>query len=381
MIARGQERTSRDYKWALYSLERFAGGNEVMFSQMTFSFLSRWIDSLSQTARSKNKYPINIRQIHKAAILEYNDEERGIQLITNPWPKITIPKEDTPNKRAISPNMLRKFFSIVPDFSRFTHPLQELGQDVAMISFCMCGINSVDLFYAEKSQYHEGIFHYNRRKTRKARSDNAYFEIRVPQFIVPTFEKYLSKDMDSPWLFDFQERLSTPDSFNANVNAGISQICKKVSPDFHASLYSFRHSWATIAQNGCGASLGDVDFALNHSTFKMARVYTTIDYSPAWELNEKVIDYIFFSNEDIENSEDSSNSFERMSKYNLIRGEAFIGGNCVSLIEDSGFTNIEQVIAKILSSMSDNIPHPSKVQIKIINLDKNQTQLYQRVLQ
>ena len=101
MKARGQERTSRDYKWALYNLEKFAGGNEVMFSQLTFSFLSRWIESLSQTARSKNKYPINIRQIHKAAMLEYNDEERGIQLITNPWPKITIPKEDTPNKRAI----------------------------------------------------------------------------------------------------------------------------------------------------------------------------------------------------------------------------------------------------------------------------------------
>ena len=381
MIARGQERTSRDYKGVLYSLGRFAGGNEVMFSQLTFSFLSRWIDSLSQTARSKNKYPINIRQIHKAAILEYNDEERGIQLITNPWPKITIPKEDTPNKRAISPNMLRKFFSIVPDFSRFTHPLQELGQDVAMISFCMCGINSVDLFYAEKSQYHEGIFHYNRRKTRKARSDNAYFEIRVPQFILPTFEKYLSKDMDSPWLFDFQERLSTPDSFNANVNAGISQICKRVSPDFHTSLYSFRHSWATIAQYGCGASLGDVDFALNHSTFKMARVYTTIDYSPAWELNEKVIDYIFFSNEDIEKSEDARTSFERMSKYNLIRGEAFICGNRVSVIEDSGFINIEQVITKLLASLPNDLSRPSKAQIKITNLDKKQTQLYLRVLQ
>ena len=41
MIARGQERTSRDYKWALYSLERFAGGDEIMFSQLTYSFLSR----------------------------------------------------------------------------------------------------------------------------------------------------------------------------------------------------------------------------------------------------------------------------------------------------------------------------------------------------
>ena len=381
MKAGGQERTSRDYKWALYSLEKFAGGDEIMFSQLTYSFLSRWIDSLSQTARSKNKYPINIRQIHKAAMLEYNDDERGIQLITNPWPKISIPKEDTPNKRAISPNMLRRFFAVVPDFSRFTHPLQELGQDIALISFCMCGINSVDLFFAKKSQYHNGIFHYNRRKTSKSRFDNAYFEIMVPQFIKPTFEKYLSKNIESPWLFDFQDRLSTSDSFNANVNAGISQICKKVSPDFHASLYSFRHSWATIAQSGCGASLGDVDFALNHSTYKMARVYTKIDYSPAWELNEKVIDYLFFSNEDIDDRDDSSNTFERMSKYNLIRGEAFVSGECVSVIEDSGFTNVEQVITRLLSSFSDNISRPSKVQIKISNLDKKQTQLYQRILQ
>ena len=363
MKARGQERTSRDYKWALYSLEKYAGNNEVMFSQLTYSFLSRWIDSLSQTARSKNKYPINIRQIHKAAMLECNDEERGIQLITNPWPKISIPKEDTPHKRAISPNMLRRFFAVVPDFSRFTHPLQELGQDVALISFCMCGINSIDLFFAKKSQYHNGIFHYNRRKTSKS-----------------TFEKYMSKNMESPWLFDFQDRLSTSDSFNANVNAGISQICKKVSPDFHASLYSFRHSWATIAQNGCGASLGDVDFALNHSTYKMARVYTKIDYSPAWELNEKVIDYIFFSNEDIDNHEDSGKSFERMSKYNLIRGEAFIGGECISVIEDSGFTNVEHVITELLLSLSDDIPRPIKVQIKITNLDKRQIQLYQRTI-
>ena len=265
----------------------------------------------------------------------------------------------------------------------FTHPLLELGQDVALISFCMCGINSVDLFFAKKSKYHNGIFHYNRRRTSKSRSDNAYFEIRVPQFIKPTFEKYLSKDMESPWLFDFQDRLSTSDSFNANVNAGISQICKKVSPDFHASLslYSFRHSWETIAQSGCGASLGDVDFALNHSTYKMARVYTKIDYSPAWDLNEKVIDYIFFSNEDIDNREDSNHSFERMSKYNLIRAEVYISGECVSIIEDSEFANVEQVITKLLSSLTNDIPHPSKVQIKIANLDKGQIQLYQRVLE
>ena len=73
-------------------------------------------------------------------------------------------------------------------------------------------------------------------------------------------------------------------------------------------------------------------------------------------------------------------SFERMSKYNLIRGEAFVSGECVSVIENSGFTNVEQVVTKLLSSLSDEIERPTKVQIKISNLDKKQTQLYQRIL-
>ena len=68
-------------------------------------------------------------------------------------------------------------------------------------------------------------------------------------------------------------------------------------------------------------------------------------------------------------------------KYNLIRGEAFISGERVSVIEDSGFTNVEQVIAKVLMSMHDDLPRPTKVQIKITNLDKRQIQLYQRILQ
>ena len=72
-------------------------------------------------------------------------------------------------------------------------------------------------------------------------------------------------------------------------------------------------------------------------------------------------------------------SFERISKYNLIRGEAFINGECVFVIEDSGYTNVKQVIAKVLMSMHDDVPRPTKVQIKITNLDKRQIQLYQRV--
>ena len=74
-------------------------------------------------------------------------------------------------------------------------------------------------------------------------------------------------------------------------------------------------------------------------------------------------------------------SFEWISKYNLIRGEAFIGGECVSIIENFGFTNVEQAVTKLLSSLSDEIERPTKVQIRITNLDKRQIQLYHRVLE
>lgn len=70
-----------------------------------------------------------------------------------------------------------------------------------------------------------------------------------------------------------------------------------------------------------------------------------------------------------------------MSKYNLIRGEMFINGERVSVVEDTGFSNVDQVVTLLITSLPNDTPRPSKVQIKISNLDKQQTHLYQRVLQ
>ena len=52
----------------------------------------------------------------------------------------------------------------------------------------------------------------------------------------------------------------------------------------------------------------------------------------------------------------------------------------VLIIEDSGFTNVEQVITSLLLTLYEDVPDPSKIQIKITNLEKKQTQLYQSLL-
>lgn len=379
MIERGHERTSRNYKWALKHMERFAETENIMFSRLTSAFLNRWIESLAETNRCKEQYPVCIRKVYKAAIRDFNDEELGILKLKNPWSNVKIPKSDIPEKRAITASKLRAFFNVVPDRSRFTNPLMEVGQDVALISFCMCGLNAVDIFNAKKEQYHDGIFHYERHKTRFIRSDKAYFEVRVPEFLKPTFQKYLSKKIDSPWLFNFHDRLSTNDSFCANVNVGIKQVWEKVEPGFRASLYAFRHSWATIAQNECGASMNDVDFGLNHSINRMAKVYVKIDYSPVWILNEKVINFLFFTDLESKQIEKEDKTFERISKYNNIRAEAFVMGKKVCAIEDTGFSNVDQIMDKLVTLLPKKIRN-TRVQFKITNVDKELTQMYQRLI-
>ena len=146
-----------------------------------------------------------------------------------------------------------------------------------------------------------------------------------------------------------------------------------------ASLYAFRHSWATIAQNECGATMNEVDFGLNHSTNKMAKVYVQVDYTPAWILNEKVIDFIFFTDKESKFVEKEDKTFDRISKYNNIRAEAFVMGKKVCALEDTGFTNVDQIMDKLTTLLPKKIKN-ARVQFKITNVDKNLTQMYQRLV-
>ncbi len=379
----GQQRNARNYELALQNLELYAGTNKVMFSHLTSGFINGWIKSLSSTARAKEMYPVCMRQVFKQALIDYNDYDAGnIRITTNPWPKVKIPKADKPEKKAITLDECRAFFAAPLPESDRKFPLPELGRDVAVMVLCLAGINTIDLFNLKKKDYHDGIISYERAKTRKARSDNAYIEMRVPEFLKPTFEKYLDKTA-SDYLLKFHSRLSTSDSFNANANIGIRQICEKslgMARKDAYSTYTFRHTWATVAQNDCGASLSEVGFALNHSQNNVTRGYVKIDFSPAWTLNESVIEKIFFTEEKSQqkNDGDDDNTFGRFSYKQLMRGTLYYRGKVLCKVEDVGFNNVDEIISRLMADVPDEIPNRSILNIRIDNVDKGQKQFYER---
>ena len=380
MINNGQERSARNYKLALQHLERFCATDKVMFSHLTSQLVNKWIVSMASTHRAKEMYPICLRQVFKAAQMEFNDYDKGVLNIkTNPWIKVVIPGADKTEKLAITPEACREFFSFPIPESKLRFPLTEFGRDIAMMVLCLGGINTVDLFNLKKKDYNNGIISYQRAKTKSRRSDGAYFEMRVPPILLPTIEKYLD-DTSSEYLFNFYQRLSTADSFNANANSGIKQLCKAIGlpKEQWYSIYTFRHTWGTIAQNDIKASIAEVAFAMNHSTNKVTRGYIKIDYSPAWELNEKVVDFIFFSNKTSSRESRQEENHFRLSYRYMVNAAAYHQGEVLAEFTDVGFNNVDEVVNRLVTMLPTDIPERSVVLFKIVNLDKGQTVVYQK---
>ncbi len=341
MIDRGQERNAKNYQLALQHMERYFGTTKVKFAQLTSINVNKWIATLSGTARAKEMYPVCIRQIFRAAIDELNDYDNGIiRVKTNPWGKVKIPVADRPNKKAITAEACRAFFAAPLPQTRMIDPLPELGRDVAMMSLCLAGMNTIDIFNLRKEDYHGGIIHYKRAKTTRSRTDDAYIEMRVPEVIKSLFEKYKAGDHTDK-LFRFCDRFSTSDSFCANVNIGIKQIYKAMGMQQEQwyCVYTFRHIWATTAQNDCDATIAEVGFAMNHShRHTVTRGYVLPDFSPAWKLNEKVIDFIFFSDATLRRmakEQPKDEGLFRISPKMLIRAAAFFQGSALPTLRTS----------------------------------------------
>lgn len=385
MELEGHERNAKNYKLAVNHLERYIGTTKIMFSILTTSVLTQWIDTLYKTSRAKEMYPTCIRQIFKKAIIELNDEERGILRIKyNPWLKIIIPKSDNTLKRAISAEACREFFNRPLPQSKMISPLPELGRDIALLSLCMGGINTIDLYELKKKDYKNGIIGYKRAKTRHSRRDEAYMEIRIEPFIQDTFNKYLSTDQTDEYLFNFHSRYSNSDSFNANINMGIRRICQDMgmSKEEYYCFYTFRHTWATIAQNDCGANMYEVAFGMNHSHgFNITRGYVKIDFTPAWELNAKIIDFIFFSNKNskqslVRNFESPAEKMFRITKKMMIYGRAYFKGEVIAEVTDIGFDTVDDVISALANQLPNDIPVGCNVQFRLTNCDSQKEAVY-----
>lgn len=289
---------------ALNALKRFVKSDHLDISQITAKFLlsfERFLkDEPSQRGSNRNfgqencskgnravsLYTGRIRALFNQAKSEFNDEDLGIIRIPgNPFSKYKIKSEYITRKRALTVEEIQKIIDFEPSSKR-----AELAKDCFIISFCLIGMNAVDLYLCSKPKGNELI--YFRQKTASRREDRAEMHVLIPEQIIPLLKKYAGREM----MFSFSNAYSTAHNFSRALNVGMKRIGSEIGVD-NLTFYAARHSWATIARSSlCGVDKTTVHEALNHvdEKMKVTDIYIKKDWTMIWEANRKVLSLFRF---------------------------------------------------------------------------------------
>ena len=300
-----------NYTTAINALVRFVGKEELDINLITLDFLEQFKAFLIRerdartkklmqqgkrvpSNRSLSLYLISIKKLFKEAQKKYNKKEKNLILIPNsPFVDFEIPKQEATRKRAISADIIKKVWKLpYKDMKKGYKSTcrYNLAKDCFILSFCLMGINSADLYNATEMRGNTII--YNRTKTKARRLDGAKMMVDIPKIVQPLIDKY--KDSTGKRLFNFYQYYGDEKTFNKAINSGLKEIGSILEVD-DLEYYAARHSWATIALNKVGIDKYIVHAALNHidDSMKVTDIYIERDFVNENKANAKVVKYVF----------------------------------------------------------------------------------------
>lgn len=305
-LAGNPSKNMRSLKNAIYIMKEEMKIRQFYITDFTSSFLNKYKAHLDNRdaimpfgCKSHRKMADGTKRLYIALLCsafrlikkEYNTE--FVQVIKHdPFIGFKNSPASPPRKRSLDVPTLRMLLE-----HEYSTQEKNTARDILKISFCLCGINLMDLFTMSKDCYdcNKKRITYNRSKTKASRKDAALSSISVEPEIQELIEKYFAKKGDKLFYFgDYKDG----DAFSSNICNRVYYMCKELEMK-RISPYWIRHTWATIARNKCGVSKDDIDLCLNHSgNNPMADVYIDYDWSIIDKANRKVLDYVFHSEEE-----------------------------------------------------------------------------------
>ena len=310
-IASATIKGAPNYTTAINALVRFVGKEELDINLITLDFLEQFKAFLigERDARTKklmqqgkrvtsnrtlSLYLVSIKKLFNEAKRKFNKKDKNLILIPNsPFEDFKIPKQEATRKRAIPADIIKKVWKLpYKDMKKGYKSTcrYNLAKDCFILSFCLMGINSADLYNATEMRGNTII--YNRTKTKTRRLDSAKMMVDIPKIVQPLIDKY--KDSTGKRLFNFYQYYGDEKTFNKAINCGLKEIGAILEVD-DLEYYAARHSWATIALNKVGIDKYIVHAALNHidDAMKVTDIYIERDFVNENKANTKVVKYVF----------------------------------------------------------------------------------------
>lgn len=281
----------KNYKSAINALCCFFGRNKIYCNEITVKSMKDFEEYLSDRKRGQSLYTTSIVRIFNEAREYYNDEDNNIIRIKHSLSRFKPKKQNIAVKRSIDELAIKRIISLPYDNIKVKgySSRHDLAKDCFILSLCLMGINSVDLFNSK--EFDGEYIIYNRTKTTERRKqDKALMKVKVHNAIKQLFLKYYDGEER---VFNFYKRFKTPQSFNRALNLGLKEIAEEIGID-KLQFYSARHSFATIAANSCHISKYIINDMLCHidSNLRITELYINKDFTEINNANEIFINYI-----------------------------------------------------------------------------------------
>lgn len=301
----------KNYQSALNSFISYLGKEHLKTDEVTSQLLNGFKAHLNlrreklvlQLQKQGKRIPSNrtvslylgsIRHLFNEAKKKYNDYDKNIILIPHsPFEHVEVPKQEATRKRALSAETINQILKL--PYIRNANGKERicpfnLAKDCFILSFCLMGMNSVDLHSCDEIE--DNAITYYRSKTTGRRLDKAKMKVNILAVLSSLMEKY--KDHTGRRVFRFYQMYNTANNFNRAINLGLKQIGKMLQVD-DLEFYAARHSWATIALNKVGIDKYTVHAALNHvdETMRVTDIYIERDFVNENRANAKVVKYVF----------------------------------------------------------------------------------------
>ena len=288
------QRTREIYQVTIKKVLAFDSHAESLsFEMISKDWLSRfeaWLGSEAGGCPSVNARSIHLRNVRAV----FNDAIDNGVTAWYPFRTFKVKTEAT-KKRAVAVEVLRSLFS-------YPVTWQEQYVDAFKLSFCLIGINLVDLLALNADQLVDGRLSYRRSKTGRL------YDVKVEPEAAAIIEKYhghLGR------LVRWGENRKHYTTFTYQLCRGLKSIGSTVKewrtdelgiyrevdvfcPAFPMlSSYVARHSWATIAAS-LDVPKDVIAHALGHGGSSVTDIYIDFDMRKVDQANRRVLDWVFY---------------------------------------------------------------------------------------
>lgn len=273
----GKVRTAETYTSTLHSFMRFRNSEDVMLGEINSDLMMEYeafLKSCGVTMNTVSFYMRILRAVYNRAT------EKGLTKQCNPF-KHVYTGIDRTVKRAIPLKAVRR----IKELDLSLKPGLDFARDMFLFSFYTRGMSFIDMAYLKKSDLHNGVLSYRRRKT------GQQMLVRWEKCMQDILDKYPVNE--TGYLLPIirmpgRERMQYR-NMQRLVNNKLKDISAMAGLQMSLTMYVSRHSWASIARSQ-NIPLSVISEGMGHDSESTTQIYlASLDSSAIDRANETIL--------------------------------------------------------------------------------------------